>query len=581
MRVSVVAKISLSFLVIILFSTASGIISFNSLQQNERIQLEVYEALEFQKFLIEKENDHLHWVGQFNDMFVLDLVPEKLTDHTECGLGRWYYSANPPESLPADTDDATHAITTASLARGDRNKEIYDELGIAHLKVHETGQLALELYGAGKVRAAIEVYTNETTPAIGDVQLLLHEMIETEDMHIASLLTESNAVRKKAIASMLVPSILSVLAAIAAALYIYQQIAQPIGRMSVVAGSIAKGDLRNATVKHHSRDEIGDLASSLTEMTLSLRSIIGNVQEQAGNMTHASDILAASADESGKAAEHIAIAIQNVAQGGHDATERMYDLSSVATSLQEAASTAVHSANNTLGATGQTAAAAEQGVTAAEQAVVLLDRVAQKVDGFTEVIAALSERCDQVGEIVQLIEGLAKQTNLLALNASIEAARAGEQGRGFAVVADAVRNLADESRDATSNITELIAAMQKETNAANVAMAAEAVEIGRQVSTIKESMAGLAVIATIATATEQEAQQFMRIGDDLTKHSHNLLGVASSMTRIMEENAAGAEEISAATEEQTAGVQEVGAAAAELRNLASQLDQLVRNFRLE
>ena len=77
------------------------------------------------------------------------------------------------------------------------------------------------------------------------------------------------------------------------------------------------------------------------------------------------------------------------------------------------------------------------------------------------MIREMGKRSEEIGGIVNTINVIAERTNMLSLNASIEAARAGDAGRGFAVVAEEIRNLADRSAQATSDIAAIIRSLQE------------------------------------------------------------------------------------------------------------------------
>jgi methyl-accepting chemotaxis protein len=177
----------------------------------------------------------------------------------------------------------------------------------------------------------------------------------------------------------------------------------------------------------------------------------------------------------------------------------------------------------------------------------------------TATITELGESSARIGEVARVITAIAEQTNLLALNATIEAARAGEQGKGFAVVAGEVKELANQTAQATEDIGQRLAAIQRDSTGAAEALALVAGTIERIAASQH----------AIAAAVDEQAGIRDQIRGDAGRASD---GTAEATTRI-----AGVRQASEATSTAAADTQ---AAAAELAGMASGLREAVSGFRL-
>jgi methyl-accepting chemotaxis protein len=185
---------------------------------------------------------------------------------------------------------------------------------------------------------------------------------------------------------------------------------------------------------------------------------------------------------------------------------------------------------------------AAEGGAVVQHAVTEIQGVADAVEQAARQIMALGDRSQQVGTIIEVIEGISDQTNLLALNAAIEAARAGEHGRGFSVVADEVRTLAARTHEAAAEVAQQISQIQTEIGATVAGMervqqsVAEGVGLARRageaLTDIKTGAHETAqMIATMGTAVNEQGA----VSQDIARHIEQINQQAQGQNIIVEE----------------------------------------------
>ena len=157
-----------------------------------------------------------------------------------------------------------------------------------------------------------------------------------------------------------------------------------------------------------------------------------------------------------------------------------------------------------------------------------ITQLSVRLSGSQASISSLNHHVDKIGDAVNIIQGIAEQTNLLALNAAIEAARAGEQGRGFAVVADEVRALASRTHQSTTEITNVVNAIQNQMGAvmSDIDQCNEqgkltlnsSDQLDQSLEQILSDMQGIqANSERIASAIEEQGAVMTQVGDSITE----------------------------------------------------------------
>jgi len=207
---------------------------------------------------------------------------------------------------------------------------------------------------------------------------------------------------------------------------------------------------------------------------------------------------------------------------------------------------------------------ARQGGLIVDEALVTMRTIAESVNTTAKKIAELGKNSDQIGRIVAVIDEIAGQTNLLALNAAIEAARAGEQGRGFAVVAGEVRRLAERTTNATKEVGQMIATIQRGTKEAVEQMKAGTMQVEAGVTTTSKAGASLNEIISAAQS----------VGDMITRIS----ATASQQGGAAQQIDANVKEIASLTSQSAEDAQRSTDSCDNLSNLATALKDIVHQF---
>lgn len=314
----------------------------------------------------------------------------------------------------------------------------------------------------------------------------------------------------------------------------FQHMLDYLKQMTSVVMAVADGDLRQEL---HAETELDVLGKAFQQLH-SLREFIREIVNGTERLGDAAAVLKQISADMASGAEQVSEQAHIVSGNNQQINQNM---NGVSTATEELASSIREISQMT------------------HEVSAIANSAIELTNSASMAIFALKSDSDEIGDIVKMINNIAQQTNLLALNATIEAARAGDMGKGFAVVASEVKDLSRETTSSLEDITHKVDAIRTSSKEVTDAV----VQLSDIIHRIHE------LSTSIAAAIEQQAATTNEISRNISDTAHGSDEINTTMT-----------EVASATRQVSIQTSDVQEAAEELADLADQLHQLVKKFKV-
>lgn len=351
-------------------------------------------------------------------------------------------------------------------------------------------------------------------------------------------------------------------------------------KLKIQAEKIKDGDL---TIKFQkvSQDEVGTLTQAFIEMVNNLLGIIGEIKNNTKNVAAEIKSLHESFGETSRATEEISQVINEIASGTVEQANSVQEVSNSMDEVFSKVKKSVNHANLVSDLSKHAAMNATQAMDIFKTSIEKVVNVNETVEHTAKIILELGDKSKEISNFSETISRITKQTNLLSLNASIEAARAGEQGKGFAVVADQIKVLAEQSSEASRQISQIATSMQSE-----IDYAIQSIQEG--VSKAKDGVSTVTQVDTyLVDLQKSNNDSYLKVKEiinaiiSIEEECKRTVVKVNELADISRNFSAGSQQAAASSEEQTAMIHQIKDNINNVKDMTNYLNNITNKFKIE
>jgi methyl-accepting chemotaxis protein len=440
-------------------------------------------------------------------------------------------------------------MQTAFKENPDAGKTLASVMGNLDQATHDfSGMLKDKILDAEMVNVDGKTVFDSATAAITHVFKAFDATVPLLDSLFVKRIADAQSTRNIAL--------LLTIAMLVAIFYLFTgmflSIRNTVATMNASTERLAHGDL-TTRIQLQTRDEMAGLGNSFNQMAEQFEALVQQIISVSAQLSAAAEEVAAVSRDSATSVDRQRIETDQVATA----------MNEMAATVQEVS----RSASAAAGAAANADNEAKSGGVVVTQATQAIGKLAEEINSAAQVISGVEKDSDSIGSILDVIKAVAEQTNLLALNAAIEAARAGEQGRGFAVVADEVRTLASRTQKSTQEIETMIVHLQEGSRRAVSVMQTSREQTQSVVKQAQEAAHALEAITRAVTTINEMNTQIASAAEQQNATTEEMNKSISGIRDVAEQTASGASQSTAASEE--------------LARLATQLQSLINQFKIQ